>query len=421
MYNKEVLGNGVRIVTEEIPYVHSVAIGIWVKTGSRNEPDNLHGVSHFIEHLLFKGTAKRSAKEIAEALDAVGGQLNAFTAKEYTCYYAKVLWEHLDLAIDVLTDMFFNARMDSRQIEKEKKVVLEEIKMYEDSPDELVHDLFAKTVWDGHPLGRAILGTEGSVKGLSREEIINYYHQQYRAENVVVAVAGRIKHEEVVEKLAPIFSNTRSLSLVDQLEEPLPSARMIFEKKDTEQVHICLGVPGLPQDHREIYTMYVLNSLLGGGLSSRLFQEVREERGLAYSIYTYHSTYLDSGLFTVYAATSPSNTSELLQVILQEIARLKEYGITEEELRRTKDQIKGNLLLGMENVTSRMSRLGKSEVCYGRVITAEEIVERIAKVEKIQVEELAKNLFDPDKFSLTCIGPESPTINLPHLLKKIGV
>ncbi|MHB1419965.1 MAG: M16 family metallopeptidase [Bacillota bacterium] len=420
MFIKDTLSSGVRVVTEEVPAVHSVALGIWVRTGSRNETEQQHGVSHFLEHLLFKGTAKRTAKQIAEALEAVGGQLNAFTTKEYTCYYAKVLADHLDLAIDILTDMFFNSLMDPNDIAKEKNVILEEIKMYEDSPDELVHDLFAKTVWKGHPLGRAILGTAESVQQIQRQDIIDYYNSQYVSENVVVAVAGKIKHPEIMERLAPMFSKMTSGHRSVSGEAPTPQTAVRVQEKEIEQVHICLGTPALSQDSEDVYPLHVLNNVLGGGLSSRLFQQIREDRGLAYSVYSYHTTYFDSGLFAVYAGTSLANLKQVTELIGGEIISIRDKGILPDELQRTKDQIKGNLLLGLENVSSRMSRLGKTELCFDRIVTAEEVVERISKVTLEQILELGRRLFAPEKFTITAIGPQVDQIDFQEIINTMA-
>ncbi|MDS1029067.1 pitrilysin family protein [Bacillota bacterium LX-D] len=421
MYKKELLHNGVRIVTEEVSFVHSAVIGIWVKTGSRHEAEANNGVSHFIEHLLFKGTEKRTAKQIAEELEAVGGSINAFTTKEYTCFYAKVLAEHLDLAIDLLTDMLFNSKFAQEDIEKEKNVVLEEIKMYEDSPDELVHDLFAQSVWQGHPLGRPILGTTETVQRLSKADIQEYFKTHYIPQNTVVAVAGNIRHEVLVDKLKNIFSSWNSPMNSHSLSQPIPKTAVVCTKKDTEQVQICLGTPGLPQGHDDSYVLMVLNNILGGGLSSRLFQEIREERGLAYSIYSYCTNYFDSGLFTVYAGTSPNKAREVIGLILQEIAKVKQEGVTKEELNKTKEQIKGSLLLGVENVSNRMSRLGRTELCYQRVISAEEVIERTNAVTVEQIITLANELFKADRFSLTTIGPCVEDTYFTQILQEKGL
>lgn len=423
MWKKDCLDNGVRIVTEEVPYANSAVIGIWVKTGSRNEEDNNHGVSHFIEHLLFKGTTNRTAKQIAEELEAVGGTLNAFTTKEYTCYYAKVLSEHLPLAIDLLSDMFFNSTFNNDDIEKEKNVVLEEIKMYEDTPDEIIHDLFAQTVWQNHPLGRTILGSCESISSMDRSKVIDYFTKHYTPSNTVISVAGNIIHQQVVEMLSKYFLNWKTHSPVDfpNQQKPVPQANVRFAEKDTEQVQICLGAPGLPQEHSYTYVLLVLNNILGGGLSSRLFQSIREERGLAYSIYSYHSAYVDSGLFTVYAGTSPNKFKEVVHLIAKEISKLKKEGITQEELSKTKEQIRGGLLLSMESISNRMSRLGRTELCHGRVITAEEVVEKISQVTVDEVMDLCNLIFQPEKFSLTAIGPIEERFDFYQLLKDTGI
>ncbi|MGI9860351.1 pitrilysin family protein [Moorella naiadis] len=421
MYQKETLANGIRVVTEAIPYVNSVALGVWVRTGSRNEDEENQGVSHFLEHLLFKGTTRRTARQIAEELEAVGGVINAFTTKEYTCFYSRVLAEDLDLAVDVLSDMLFNSLMDPEEIEKEKRVILEEIKMYEDSPDELIHDLFARTVWPGHPLGRAILGTYETVAGLNRERIYNYYREQYNSANIVLAAAGKFASRELLAKLEEAFGRQECPGVEAQFYPPQNQADVRMQVKDTEQVQICLGVPGMAQDDPDIYAVQALNNILGGGLSSRLFQLIREERALAYSVYSYHAGFADSGLFTVYAGTSPDNYQQVVRLILAEMASLKAKGVTEVELKRTKDQIRGNLLLGQESVSQRMSRLGKTEVSFGRVITAEEITERLNQVTVADIQAMARRLFQPQYLALTTLGPEVETLDLAVLAGAAGI
>jgi predicted Zn-dependent peptidase len=420
MYHKEVLENGLRIVSEEIPYVRSVAIGIWVGVGSRDETEGEHGISHFLEHLMFKGTTNRSAKDIAEALDAVGGQLNAFTTKEYTCYYAKVLDEHLDLAIDVLSDMFFNSLFADKDIEKEKKVVLEEIKMYEDSPDELVHDLFATHVWAKHSLGKPILGTYDSVAALTRDKVNIFYQNHYTNPNVVIAVAGKINHQQVVDKLKSAFASLNGQAIKKNIGLPNPHQGVMCTEKTTEQLQLCIGVPGLPQDSWDIYKVHLINNILGGGLSSRLFQEIREERALAYSVYSYHSAFRDCGLFTIYSGTSPENADEVAELVLNELAKLATKGVDEQELSRTKEQIKGNIYLGLESVSSRMSRMGKSELCFNRLITPEEVIDKINKVTTDEVQEMAVQLFDHSKIAIATIGPFCKNEKLEELIKSYG-
>ena len=315
MWKKTTLENGLRIVTEEVPYVHSAVVGIWVKAGSRNENDKNHGISHLIEHLLFKGTEKRTAKQIAQELETVGGSINAFTTKEYTCYYAKVLDEHIDLAVDILADMFFNSLFDEQEIAKEKNVIIEEIKMYEDSPDELIHDLFAQTVLRNHPLGRTIIGTKESVNSITLSDILSYMNENYTPNNTVIAAAGNISHERIVDKLIKLFGSWTGNLVETPYLQPDHNSETVLIKKDTEQVQICLGVPGLPRDNDDTYTLYVLNNILGGGLSSRLFQEIRENQGLAYSIYSYHSSYNDGGLLQFTQVQVLKNLKRLLNLL----------------------------------------------------------------------------------------------------------
>ncbi|HHW06231.1 MAG TPA: insulinase family protein [Clostridia bacterium] len=419
MYQKCVLPNGVRVVAESIPHAYSAVIGIWIRTGSRNEEDSNRGVSHFIEHLLFKGTTNRTAKQIAEALEAVGGTLNAFTAKEYTCFYAKVLAKHLDLAVDLLSDMFFNSLFTDEDIDKERNVVLEEIKMYEDTPDELIHDLFAANVWQHHPLGYPVLGTVASVQGIDRQAVLKYFESNYTPHNTVIAVAGNIDCEEVFRKLERVFGSwSPGSAKMRGYLAPVPKAGEAFYEKDTEQVHLCLGTPSISQDDERIYTMIILNSILGGGLSSRLFQSIRENRGLVYSIYSYHCSYVDAGLFSIYAGTSRHNAPEVVGLILKELNEVRKNGIAAGELDKAKEQIKGSLMLSMESISNRMSRLGRSEICYNRIITTDEIIRGVSEVSLEQVQKLAEGLFRENRFSLTMIGPEKLSVDLSQLISE---
>lgn len=410
MYQKSVLSNGIRIVTETIPYVKSVTLGFWIGTGSRSEADHNHGISHFIEHLLFKGTEQRSAKDIAEAIDEVGGQLNAFTAKEYTCYYIKILDTHLDLAMDILSDMLIHSRFDNDDIAREREVVLEEVKMYEDTPDELVHDIHLEANWTGHPLGRNILGTVDSIAKFDRNLVMDYYQDFYTADNLVIAAAGNVTHEVLVSLaeryLGKLSGSKRSISSIAPYLTPVRTLR----KKDTEQVHLCLGTYSLPQHDPQIYTVHVLNNILGGGISSRLFQTIREERGLAYSIYSYQTNYSDGGLLTIYAGTRPGNISQVMDLILADIDDIKERGVSDKEVKRTKEQLKGNMLLGLESSSSRMSRLGKMETTLGKYITLDEIVAKIEQVTTSDVQNMAQRLFTTKTFCCTALGPLDKTM-----------
>ena len=418
MYQKVILDNGAKILTEEVPYVRSVAIGIFVDVGSRDELQENSGISHFIEHLMFKGTKRRTAKQIAETLDAVGGQLNAFTTKEYTCYYAKVIDEHLGLAIDLLTDMVFNSNFAAADIDRERNVILEEIKMYEDAPDEQVHDIFVRSLWQEHVLGRPIIGEAEIIKNLTSEDIIAYYKKYYVPGNLVISVVGNIKHEEVVNTLNSLMVNLKGERPDKVLSLPKPFKEIVCREKDTEQVHLCFGTQGLKLTHEDIYVMQVLNTVLGGGISSRLFQEVREQRGLVYSIYSYHSSYHDSGIFCIYAGLSKLNVEQVLELIVKELRDIQKNGVTEDELRRTKDQLKGNLLLSLESINVRMSRLGKSEFYLGKVTTPEEIVEKVNRVTNEGMQKMAQDILEPRNFSLVSIGPWQEAGNLQNILDK---
>lgn len=414
---KQKLENGIRIVTEKVPGVRSAALGIWVGAGSRHENDQNAGITHFIEHLMFKGTEKRTAADIAEALDSVGGQLNAFTTKEFTCYYAKTLDEHFDLSLDVLSDMFFNSKFTDAAIEKERGVIEEEIKMYEDSPDELIHDLFVQTVWPHHPLGKPILGTVESLNGIKRDSIISYINENYEPDKIVIAVAGNIEHKAVQNKVSSIFEGLKGKGKQKTVSPPEKAPTNITNlNKDTGQVQICLGTGGLAQGDDRMYSVYILNNILGGGLSSRLVQSIREERGLAYSVYSYHSAFCDTGLFTFYAGTSPTKYDEVIHLLSKEIKSIVKKGITERELTKTKEQIKGNLYLGLESVSSRMTRIGRNELCLNRVITPDEVVDKISAVTIDDVNAVAKTLFHEQQFSLSTIGPLDKPLNIQEYL-----
>lgn len=405
MYRKSTLENGVRVVSEVIPYVKSVTLGIWVGTGSRSESQNNHGISHFIEHMVFKGTLNRSAKDIAETVDEVGGQLNAFTGKEYTCYYIKVLDTHLELALDVLSDMLLSSKFDVEDINREREVVLEEVHMYEDTPDELVHDIHLKKVWAGHDLGRNILGSLSSIEKFDRKLIQDYYQEFYTPDNIVIAAAGNLTHERLEELSERYFGKMAGHKKQVNSLAPILIPAYTIQPKAIEQVHLCLGTRSVSQSSPDIYPLHILNNILGGGISSRLFQSIREEKGLAYSIYSYQTNYSDAGLFTVYAGTRPSNTVEVTELIWQTIDDLKTNGITPKELKKTKEQLKGGLLLGLESSSSRMSRIGKMEITIGKYITLDEVVRKIDKVSLEDLQRVTQELFNPEGICFTALGP----------------
>lgn len=409
-YIKERLPNGLRVICEEIPYVRSVTAGIWVGAGSRYEEEN-SGISHFIEHLLFKGTSTRSAREIAETMDSVGGQLNAFTSKEHTCFYARVLDQHFSVAVDLLSDMVLRSRFDPDDIAKEKGIIVEEIKMYEDAPDELVHDLFAQNIWAEHPLGRNIVGSAGIINSLSRQDVLKYFKEHYTPDNIVVAVAGNVSPARVVEEVGRAMGGMTGKGA--PVNQPSPAVRpgVSVKTKDLEQVHICLGTRGVPQDHDDMYPLYVLNNTLGGGQSSRLFQKIREERGLAYSVYSYLSSYRDAGLFTVYAGMSPQYAEEVVDIILRELGSVRDRGLTDDELRRAKEQMKGQLMLSLESTSNRMSRLGRSELALGRILSPDEVIEKLNAVEMGDIRRLTSELLDEGKLALSAVGPAPETLS----------
>jgi predicted Zn-dependent peptidase len=398
--------NGIRILTERMPNLRSVTSGFWIGVGSRDEPQELSGISHFIEHLLFKGTTRRSAKRIAEEFDAMGGELNAFSAKEYTCFYSKVLDEKVEAAFDVMTDMILRSLMQPKDVDAERKVILEEIAMHEDSPDDIIHDLFVSALWESHPLGQSVLGYQNVIRTLGEKDISQFFRRYYRPENMVVASAGNIEHEAVVglvERLMDNVGGDEGYTRHSVVPEIRPHT--VIYDRPTEQAHIVLGTQGLPRQHPSRFAMAILDNILGGGMSSRLFQKIREERSLAYSIFSYHSMYVETGLMAVYAGTSPDNTSSVLELIKEEIGLLLDKGITPEELNRAKGHIKGNLVLSLEDSGSRMTRLGKAEVCSAELLSLDELLERIEGVSLEDVSQLTRELFGHKKLVVTAIGP----------------
>ncbi|MFD1360383.1 M16 family metallopeptidase [Lentibacillus salinarum] len=385
MIEKHTSDNGLRIVLENIPAVRSVTIGIWVKTGSRNETEDINGISHFLEHMFFKGTNTRSPQDIAEAFDAIGGQVNAFTSKEYTCFYAKVMDTHKDEALAILADMFFNSSFDEEEMEREKKVVLEEIKMYEDTPDDIVHDILARASFGDHPLGYPILGTEKQLQSFTPDTLRNYINERYTPDNVVVSVAGNVE-DLFIQTVESYFSGFRSEARQTEVERPAFLANQIERHKDTEQAHLCLGYNGLPVDDDNMYSLIILNNVLGGSMSSRLFQEVREKQGLAYAVFSYHASFLDNGLLTIYAGTGKDQLPQLRETINRTVDDLIQNGLTEKELTNSKEQLKGNLMLSLESTSSRMSRNGRNELLLNKHRSLDDMIADIDAVnhEKLQ-------------------------------------
>ncbi len=404
MVRKGVLPNGVRVLTEAMPHVVSSTIGIWVENGSRYEEPGENGVSHFIEHLLFKGTKKRTAAQIAEQMDAVGGVLNAFTGKEYTCYYAKVLGEDLPMATELLADLFLESVFDPAEIDRERQVVLQEISQAEDTPDDFIHDLFNLHYWQGHPLALPIFGSVETVNAINREALVSFMADRYRAGRVFIAAAGAVDHERLMRDCARLFGSIAGDGRPEPTSPPRERVVVLNENKKLEQAHICIGAPGLSQTAPNRYAAYVLNTALGGGMSSRLFQEVREKRGRVYSIYSFMSAFLDCGYFGVYAGTNPEWVDEVIEVTLKEINKVVRDGLAPEELARAKSQLKGNMLLGMESTESRMNRLARNEIYFQRDIPIDELGREIEKVTNDQMVELASSCFKPERMGMVLLG-----------------
>ncbi len=409
---RTVLPGGLRILTEEMPSARSATFGIWVGVGSRDETRSLAGATHYLEHLLFKGTPRRDALAISSALDAVGGEMNAFTAKEYTCYYARVLDRDLPLAIDVISDMVTSSLIAGADVDGEREVILEEIAMHADDPTDAVHDEFAAAMLGDSPLGRPILGTVDSIRGMSRASIAGYYKRRYTAPNIVVTAAGNVAHKDVVRLVAKAFKAAGALGA----DGTAPASARIGSKpvrspggtrlvtRPTEQANVLLGVPGLARTDERRYALDVLNSALGGGMSSRLFQEVREKRGLAYSVYSYAAHYADLGMFGVYAGCLPKKVDQVLEVCREQLALVAESGITADELRRAAGQLKGGFALGMEDTGSRMGRLGKAELVYGELVSVDEVLDRVDAVTLDEVAAVAADLLAAPP-TLAVIGP----------------
>jgi predicted Zn-dependent peptidase len=393
------------LVVEEIPYVRSVAIGVYIKVGSRHEDLSMSGASHFIEHMLFKGTNRRSAREIAESFEGIGGQLNAFTAKEHTCVYARTLDEHLDTAMDIIFDMLFNSSFAPKDFETEKGVIVEEINMYEDTPDDLVHDVFSQQLWQGHSMGRPILGTVDSVQSFKREEIFDFYRRAYVPANMIIAIAGNVDALRVKEKvesyLHPDMPDSASFINIE-IPDYVPFIKTVA--KDTEQVQICLGLPGISYRDKRRYTQNIMNSILGGGISSRLFQTIREELGLAYSVYSFPSNYSDTGSYVIHIGTGPGKVAQFFEVFHAEIDKFRQQGVIPGEVERTRQLIKSSMLMGMESVMNRMNRLGKSILMYGQVIPVDEVLEQIYAVTPEKVNHFANEVLDLPRFSLSTVG-----------------
>jgi predicted Zn-dependent peptidase len=402
---RAVLPNGLTVITEEMKHIRSVSIGIWLKTGSRDEDLPWNGISHFIEHMVFKGTQHRTAEEIARQVDSIGGNMDAFTAKECISFSIKVLNEHVPIALDVLSDLVLNPVFDAQDITRERGVILEEIKMDEDNPDYLVHEIFTQNFWKDHPLGRPILGTRDTVKKFDRTPVFDFYSQRFSPANMIITAAGYLNHDSFVEVVAKHFESMKPMSNGFHSSPPKVVPKIILRnKKSLEQVQICVGVPSYPITHERRHTSYILNTLLGGGMSSRLFQNIRERQGLAYAIYSDLNPYRDTGCMSIYAGTSRASAGKVVESIVSEFRKLKAEMVTPDELRRSKDQLKGSLMLSLESSNARMSNLARQEMYFDHFYGLDELIAKIEAVTAEELQELANQFFETDNIAVTVLG-----------------
>jgi predicted Zn-dependent peptidase len=399
------LPNGIRVITERMPHVRSVSVGIWIGTGSREESDHETGISHFVEHMVFKGTKNRSAEQIARSVDSIGGGLDAFTSKELVSYNVKVLDEHLPTAFDVIADLTLNPLFKPGDIEKEKGVILEELKMEVDNPEYLIHEIFASNFWKGHPLGRPILGTKQTIRSFDRNTVDRYYKSCYVPSNILVTAAGSLDHNRLVNLVGDQFSDLKPRKPTKRTKPPEPHAPLVFKNKDSlEQVHVYVGVPSIEIAHEARFACFILNAILGGGMSSRLFQNIRERQGLAYTVYSELTMYRDAGCMLVYAGTSQRNAGKVVDSIVKELRKLADERVTEDEMRRSKDHLKGSYVLGLESTSSRMANLARQELYFNRFFSLDEMLERVENVTADEVQALAQQFFDPQRMAVAMLG-----------------
>jgi predicted Zn-dependent peptidase len=399
------LPNGIRVVTERMPHVRSVSVGIWIGTGSREEADHETGLSHFVEHMVFKGTKNRSAEQIARSVDSIGGGLDAFTSKELVSYNVKVLDEHLPDAFDVVADLVRNPLFQKEDIEKEKGVILEELKMEVDNPEYLIHEIFSSNFWKGHPLGRPILGTKQTIRTFDRDKVDGYYKQFYVPSNILVTAAGSLDHKRLVNLVEDHFADLKPRRTKKVQDIPEPHAPLVFRNKNSlEQVHVYVGVPSIAISHEARFACFILNAILGGGMSSRLFQNIREKQGLAYTVYSELTMYRDAGCMLVYAGTSQRSAGRVVESIVRELRKLADERVTEDEMRRSKDHLKGSYVLGLESTSSRMANLARQELYFNRFFSLDEMLERVENVEAEEVQKLAQQFFDPKRMAVAMLG-----------------
>lgn len=404
MFVKEYLSNGIPVIMESVKNMRSVALGIWVKVGSRNELPDRNGVSHFLEHMFFKGTKKRSARDIAVEIDSMGGDLNAFTSRESTTFYVKVLDEYAEKGIELLADVFLHSTFPEEDIEKEKRIIKEEIKMVEDTPDDYIHDLFNQTIWGQDGLGQPVLGRRETIKSFTRDDLVSHIRKYYGTRDTIISCAGNFESDHLLYMLNKNLGSLRRGSEPEKGVMPDFNSKVEVFSKELSEAHICLGVKGLPQASEERYSLFLLSTILGAGVSSRLFQEIREKRGLAYSIYSFIASYFDTGVWGVYAGVSRKRVREVVELILKEMYGLKDT-LTEIELQRAKNQLKGNIILGLESSSSRMNNIARQEIYYGRYYSPEEIIKEVNSITLGRIRDLAERLTRKDMFSLAVYGP----------------
>jgi len=403
--HKTILDNGIKIVTQNMPHFHSVSMGVWVNVGAREESPEESGLSHFIEHMIFKGTQRRTAYQIAKEFDSIGGQTNAFTSAENTCYHAKVMDTHLEIMVDILSDIFLNSVFDEKEVENERAVILQEIGMMEDSPDDYIHFLSGSNFWGENSLGRSVLGSRENIRKFDSNSLKEFFRYFYQPERIIISAAGNLAHNQLVDIAGPVFESIRPGNGFPDRMTSDGRSQVHVHYKDLEQVHICLGTKGMSITDPRKYEYSLLNTILGGNMSSRLFQEIREQRGLAYAVYSFISSYVDTGMFGVYAGVNPDKAFKSVELILKELFKIKKVRIDPDELRYAKEFTKGNLMLASESNDNQMVRMAQNETHYGRYIPLEDVVNNIEAVTENDIRNLAESLFSPHRFALTLLGP----------------
>ncbi len=405
MYKKHVLENGLTIIGEEIPYVKSISLGVWINAGSRIEDEEISGVSHFIEHMLFKGTRNRTSKQIASEIDNLGGQINAFTSKECTCYYVKLLDSHIDIGIDVLSDMILNSKFNEDDLDKERSVIIEELKMYEDSPEDLAYDLLTENIYKNDPLGMNIIGTEESLNRLNREKLLDYFNKYYVPNNSVIAISGNFNFDEIINKIEEKFKVWKKRDVNVDIKKAEFKSCFLTKNKDIEQVNLAMSLEAVPlESDKEVYALAVINTVFGGSISSRLFQKIREEKGLVYSIYSSQSLYRKCGELGIFASMSNEHLKEVYESIIEEIKIMKKYYLTDQEIKESKEQLKGSYILGLESTSSRMMSIGRSLLLNNKVESTDDILKSIDNVDRETVKIVIDKIFNLDKLGVCIVG-----------------